>query len=55
MENSQSVINILTNPSFPGYVKIGYEDDVNERLKELRRSECISFAFSLYAYYEVLQ
>ena len=26
-------IYILTNPSFPDYVKIGYADDVNERLK----------------------
>lgn len=50
---SQGVIYILTNPSFPDYVKIGYEDDVNKRLKELNRSECIPFAFRLYAYYEV--
>ncbi len=47
------VIYILTNPSFPEYVKIGYADDVNRRLKELNRSECIPFAFRLYAYYEV--
>ena len=53
MKNSQGVIYILANPSFPGYVKIGYADDVNKRLKELNRSECISFAFRLYAYYEV--
>lgn len=50
---SQGVIYILTNPSFPDYVKIGYVDDVNKRLKELNRSECIPFAFRLYAYYEV--
>ena len=49
----QGVIYILTNPSFPDYVKIGYADDVNKRLKELNRSECIPFAFRLYAYYEV--
>ena len=56
MENkSQGVIYILTNPSFPDYVKIGYADDVNKRLKELNRSECIPFAFRLYAYYEVPQ
>lgn len=53
--NSQGVIYILTNPSFPDYVKIGYADDVNKRLKELNRSECIPFAFRLYAYYEVPQ
>lgn len=52
---SQGVIYILTNPSFPDYVKIGYADDVNKRLKELNRSECIPFAFRLYAYYEVPQ
>ena len=51
----QGVIYILTNPSFPDYVKIGYADDVNKRLKELNRSECIPFAFRLYAYYEVPQ
>ena len=50
---SQGVIYILTNPSFPDYVKIGYADDVNKRLKELNRSECIPFAFRLYAYYKV--
>lgn len=53
MNNTQGVIYILTNPSFPDYVKIGYADDVNKRLKELNRSECIPFAFRLYAYYEV--
>ena len=49
------VIYILTNPSFPQYVKIGYADDVNDRLKQLNRSECIPFAFRLYAYYEVYE
>ncbi len=47
------VIYILTNPSFPEYVKIGYADDINKRLKELNRSECIPFAFRTYAIYEV--
>lgn len=50
---SKGVIYILTNPSYPDYVKIGYADDVKKRLKELNRSECIPFAFRLYAYYEV--
>lgn len=54
MDNtSQGVIYILTNPSFPDYVKIGYADDVRKRLKELNRSECIPFAFRLYAFYKV--
>lgn len=54
-ESKCGVIYILTNPSFKEYVKIGYADDVNKRLKELNRSECIPFAFRLYAYYEVSQ
>lgn len=53
MENKKGVIYILTNPSFPKYVKIGYSDNINKRLEELNRSECIPFAFRLYAYYEV--
>lgn len=53
MEETNGVIYILTNPSFPEYVKIGYADDVKRRLKELNRSECTPFAFRLYAYYEV--
>ena len=47
------VIYILTNPSFPEYVKIGYANDLEKRLEELNRSECIPFAFRVYAYYEV--
>lgn len=35
------VIYILTNPSFPEYVKIGYADDIDKRLQQLNRSECI--------------
>ena len=46
-------IYILTNPSFPQYVKIGYADDVEKRLAQLNRSECIPFAFRIYATYEV--
>ncbi|MBR6366095.1 MAG: GIY-YIG nuclease family protein [Lachnospiraceae bacterium] len=52
-EKTAGVIYILTNPSFPQYVKIGYADDINKRLKELNRSECIPFAFRAYAVYEV--
>lgn len=52
MEN-KGVIYILTNPSFPKYVKIGYANNIEKRLSSLNRSECIPFAFRLYAYYEV--
>lgn len=47
------VIYILTNPSFPQYVKIGYADDVDKRLKQLNRTECTPFAFRIYATFEV--
>ena len=46
-------IYILTNPSIPQYVKIGYADDVESRLRALNRSECLPFAFRVYATYEV--
>ena len=46
-------IYILTNPSFPQYVKIGYANDVKQRLDELNRSSAVPFAFRVYATYEV--
>ena len=46
-------IYILKNPSFPDYVKIGYADDVEERVKQLNSSECTPFAFRIFATYEV--
>lgn len=46
-------IYILTNPSFPEYVKIGYATNLENRLKQLNRSETIPFAFRAYAIYEV--
>ncbi len=54
MKNT-GVIYILTNPSFPDYVKIGYATDIEKRLKQLNRSETIPFAFRVYAIYEVDQ
>ena len=51
--SSKGVIYILKNPSFPDYVKIGYADDVEERLRQLNSSECTPFAFRIYATYEV--
>ena len=50
---NKGFIYILTNPSFPDYVKIGYAHDVEKRLQQLNRSECIPFAFRVYALYEV--
>ena len=35
MDNSKGVIYILTNPSFPDYVKIGYADDI-EKIKAVK-------------------
>lgn len=49
----KGVIYVLTNPSFPEYVKIGYADDLQKRLKQLNRSECLPFAFRAYCTYEV--
>lgn len=53
VETKKGCIYILKNPSFPQFVKIGYADDVYQRLNQLNRSECIPYAFRLYAYYEV--
>lgn len=53
MKEEKGVIYILTNPSFPQYVKIGYADDIKSRLAQLNRSECTPFAFRVYATYEV--
>lgn len=50
---NKGYIYILTNPSFPNYVKIGYADNVEIRLAQLNRSECIPFAFRIFATYEV--
>ena len=52
-DECKGVIYILTNPSFPDYVKIGYADNMDHRLHQLNRSECIPFAFRVYATYEV--
>ena len=53
MSDKKGVIYILTNPSFPEYVKIGYADDLERRLSELNRTECTPFAFRAYATYAV--
>lgn len=45
-------IYILTNPSFPDYVKIGYAKNVQNRLNQLNKSEALPFAFRIFATYE---
>ena len=50
---SKGYIYILTNPSFPDYVKIGYADDVDSRVKQLNRISCTPYGFRIYATYEV--
>lgn len=52
-EKKSGVIYILTNPSFPKFVKIGYAHDIEMRLKQLNRSETTPFAFRVYAVYHV--
>ena len=49
----RGVIYILTNPAFPQYVKIGWAQDLEKRLKQLNRSETIPYAFRAYAVYDV--
>ena len=49
MPAKDGYIYVLTNPSFPEFVKIGYADNVDERVVQLNRSECTPFAFRKYA------
>ena len=51
--STSGFIYILTNPSFPQYVKIGYAVDVKQRCDQLNRSTAVPFAFRVYATYEV--
>ena len=53
MPAEKGYVYILTNPSFPEYVKIGYADDVEDRVEKLNRTECTPFAFRIYATLEV--
>lgn len=55
MKEKCGVIYILTNPSFPEYVKIGYADDVESRVKQLNNSEAVPFSFHIYATFDVLE
>ena len=49
----KGVIYILTNPSFPQYVKIGYAGNLQRRLHDLNRSEALPYTFRAYATYDV--
>lgn len=49
---TNGVIYILKNPSFPDYIKIGYAQDLENRLKTLNNSSAIPYAFRAYATYE---
>ena len=55
MNEDQKVgeIYILTNPSFPDWVKIGYSDDADSRAKQLSDSTAVPFSFHVYATYDV--
>ena len=52
MANKKGYIYILTNPSFPDYVKIGFATNIENRLRQLNRSETIPYAFRVYAVYK---
>lgn len=53
MADKKGVIYIMTNPSFPEYVKIGYTNDVERRRDELNNSTAVPYAFRIFATYEV--
>ena len=55
MKKKCGAIYILTNPSFPEYVKIGYADDVEVRVKQLNNSEAVPFSFHIYATFDVME
>ena len=50
MNDKKGVIYILINPSFPDYVKVEYADDVDKRLKQLNRSECMTLEMLMQRY-----
>ena len=52
-EKTKGVIYILTNPSFPDYVKIGYADDIDDSIQTLNNSTAVPFSFRKYAIYHV--
>ncbi len=51
-KEKMGVVYVLTNPAMPGWVKIGYADDLKNRLKSLNNSTAVPLPFEVYAYYE---
>ena len=49
----ESLIYILTNPSFPNYVKIGKTTDLKQRIRDLNSPSCLPFSFRAYAIYKI--
>lgn len=52
-QTKRGVVYILTNPAFQSWVKIGYTENLENRLNELNRSECVPYSFRAYAICEV--
>ena len=50
MARIENVIYILTNPQYPGYVKIGYASDLKQRIASLNTGALVEF--EPYAVYE---
>lgn len=55
MKETCRVIYIMTNPSFPQFVKIGYADDVEGRVDILNNNPGLPYSFRIYATYEVIE
>lgn len=55
MSTKVGEIYILTNPSFPEWVKIGYADDADARARQLSNSSAVPFSFHIYAIYDVFE
>ena len=53
MSNVVGYIYILTNPSIPDYVKIGYAENVDKRIRGLNNKTALPFSFRVYATYGV--
>ena len=53
MSETVGCIYILTNPAMPEWIKIGYADDVQERLRALNSSDGMPRSFRVYATYDV--